>query len=33
LNFKLPVEAEAGSHVLRMSLGRRRLAPVGIEVV
>lgn len=33
VNFKLPEQAAPGPHVLQMSLGRRRFAPVAIEVV
>ena len=32
VNFKLPLETAPGPHVLRMSMGRRKLGPVGIEV-
>lgn len=33
VNFHLPAETGAGSHVLRMGLGRRQFGPVAIEVV
>ncbi len=33
INFELPEEIRSGTHRLEMQLGRRRLAPIGIEVV
>ena len=33
VNFRLPEAIAVGGHALRMRIGRRELAPVGIEVV
>jgi SAM-dependent methyltransferase len=33
INFHLPEKCPAGSHLLHMQLGGRKLAPVGVEVV
>ncbi len=33
VNFRLPEEIQAGAHSLQVSMGRRRLAPIPIEVV
>jgi hypothetical protein len=32
INFHVPEQCPAGSHLLHMQLGGRKLAPVGVEV-